>query len=118
MTPTDTAAIKLPDAVNILGIQYSIEYVDNPADVDLYKRKSLWGQIDYWTRTIRVYRNQRPIEDVWQTILHEVLHGVAEALHIKGLSGDDPDEDAIDLIAVALGDILIRNGWLVVEQTS
>ena len=107
---------KLPNNVNILGIRYSIEYVDNPAEVDLYKRRSLWGQIDYWTRTIRVYRNQRPVEDVWQTILHEVLHGLADALHIENLSGKDADEDTIDLLAVALGDILIRNAWLVVDS--
>lgn len=71
-----------PSSVNILGIVYQIEYVDKPSDVDIFKRKTLWGQIGFWTRTIRVYdRGNRPIEDVWQMIFHEVLHGIADALN-------------------------------------
>jgi len=53
-----------PNKVNILGIEYSITYLDKPSDVDIYKRESLWGQIDYWTRTIRIYDNGRPEEDI------------------------------------------------------
>ena len=42
-----------PTNVNILGVDYTIEYTDRPSDVDMYKRESLWGQVDFWTRTIR-----------------------------------------------------------------
>ena len=103
--------MKKPDKVNILGIAYSIEYVDNPSDVDINKRKSLWGQIDYWTRTIRIYDDGvRPIEDTWQTILHEVLHGIASSLNLKVLE-DDKGHETIDLLALALTDVFFRNGW-------
>jgi len=95
--------------VNILGIQYAIEYCDNPAEVDLHKRKSLWGQIDYWTRTIRVYNNGRPMPDVWQTIFHEVIHGIVTALHMEVLADK---EDDVDLLALALMDVLERNEWM------
>ena len=100
---------KRPEAVNILGRVYSIEYVDNPAEVDLYKRKSLWGQIDYWTRTIRVYDNGKPDGDVWETVLHEVVHGIVTDLNLDDVK---LDEDTVGLLALALTDTLVRNGWL------
>lgn len=102
--------MKRPKEVNILGIIYQIQYVDNPAEVDMHKRKSLWGQIDYWTRTIRIYSKDRPEEDIWETIIHEVLHGIAEGLHLKSMM-DDKNEDELDILSLALADVLFRNNW-------
>ena len=104
--------LELPERVNILGVVYSITYCDNPAEVDIYKRQSLWGQIDFWTRTIRIYRNGQPPQDVWHTIWHEVVHGIVQALHMKALK---EDEDEVDLLALALVDVLARNGWMTLE---
>ena len=101
-----------PDKVIILGIEYKITYVDKPSDVDIFKRTSQWGQIDYWTRSIRIYDNGLALEEIWGSLLHEVLHGIVEAFHIKVL---EPDEahDSLDLLALALTDVLFRNGWIV-----
>jgi len=101
----------LPNEVNVLGIRYSITYVDNPAEVDRDRRKSLWGQIDFWTRAIRIYANKRPAQDVWQTILHEVLHAIVSDLHLDKFEGQD-DDDTVDVLALALMDVFIRNDWL------
>jgi len=101
--------MELPRRVVILGKPYTIEYVDNPAEVDTLKRKALWGQIDYWSRTIRVYKDKRELEDVWETIIHEVLHGILTELQIKALR---EQEDDIALLSLGLTDTLIRNGWL------
>ena len=100
-----------PETVNILGLEYKIIYVDNPAEVDILKRSSLWGQIDYWTRTIRVYAANRTDEDIWQTIIHEVLHGIAESLHLKNLQGDQ-NHDSLDILALAIADVMFRNNWM------
>jgi hypothetical protein len=101
-----------PKKVNIVGVEYTIEYKDKPSDVDVLKRESLWGQIDFWTRTIKIYDGGRSDPDIWETILHEVLHGIAEALKLKAL-GDDKNHDELDVLALALTDVLFRNGWLV-----
>ena len=106
-----TNVMKKPDVVNILGIRYTIEYVDNPAEVDKDKRKSLWGQIDYWERKIRIYDNGRPDEDVFQTLMHEIIHAIDEALHLE-LCEENKGHDKIDLIALALTDVVFRNEWL------
>ena len=100
-----------PSSVCILGIDYQIEYVDKPSDVDIYKRESLWGQIDFWTRTIRIYDNGRGLVDVWHTILHEVIHGISSALKLEL-----DDEDKVDLLALGLTEVLFKNNWLNVER--
>jgi hypothetical protein len=105
--------MKLPEKVNICGISYKIAYVDRPSEVDIHKRESLWGQIDYWTRTIRIYDNDQPVEDVFGTILHEVLHGLTSALNLKEF---EKNHDDLDVLALGLADVLIRNGWLTVER--
>ena len=98
-----------PDEINILGVVYKVIYVDKPSDVDIYKRDSLWGQIDYWTRTIRVYDDgERPGEDIWHTIFHEIIHGIQAALNLKSLKDA---EDDIDVLSLALADVIFRNGW-------
>lgn len=104
-------AERRPKKVDILGTSYSVEYCEKPSDVDLYKRESLWGQVDYWTRSIRIYDHERSDPDVWQTLLHEVLHAIATDLHLKVL-GNKENHDELDLVALALIDILLRNGWL------
>lgn len=103
-----------PDSVNILGKTYKIEYVDKPSDVDIYKRESLWGQIDYWTRTIRVYAHERTSEDVFETLVHEILHGISDELKLPNLGkhNDQKCNDELNILSVALADTFTRNGWI------
>lgn len=100
-----------PDEVNILGICYRIEYVDKPSEVDIFKRESLWGQIDYWTRSIRIYDIGRSTEDLWHTLFHEILHGIADGLKLKSLTNEDNHDD-LDILALAIVDVLFRNDWI------
>lgn len=99
-----------PEKVNILGVPYTIEYVDKPSDVDIHKRYSYFGQIDYWTRTIRIYDGGRPTEDIWVTIIHEVLHGLSDEL--KLILKEDEHHDDLGVLAMAITDVLFRNGWI------
>ena len=101
--------MKKPTEVNILGSPYSIEYKDNPVDVDIDGRASLWGQIDYWTNSIRIYDKDRPMEEILESLLHEILHGIEQSLHQKAFEGK---HDELDILALALTDVLVRNGWL------
>lgn len=105
--------IDKPASINILGTVYTVEYVEKPSDVDLFKRESLWGQVDYWTRTIRVYDNNNPVQDVWRSVFHEVLHAIATGLHIEDEFNDE--DEMVDLVAMALVDVLVRNGWMRIE---
>ena len=102
-----------PSEVIILGIKYKIEYVNNTSDVDPMKRRALWGHIDYWNRTIRIYDKERNTDDIWHTLIHEVLHGIADALKLK--LNDEEMHDELDVLALAIMDVLFRNNWIKAE---
>ena len=110
--------LNYPKRINILGIIYTIEYVEKPSDVDIEKRSSLWGQIDYWTRTIRIYTKNRTKEDIWVTLLHEILHGISDQLNLnleeKGNDDDatSPETTLVNLLSSGLFDTLTRNRLL------
>ena len=96
------------NTITILGITHKILYFDSPSEVDIVKRESLWGQVDHWTRTIRIYNNGMTDEDILHIILHEILHAIGEILHIEYLAEEENDDD-IDLLALALMNVLIEN---------
>ena len=101
------------DKINILGIEYSITYVDKPSEVDINKHESFWGKIDYWTRSIRVFDDgKRPYEDIFETILHEILHGIENELKLQAfnIKTNERGHDELDIFSLALTDVLFRNG--------
>ena len=104
-----------PSSVVISGRKYRILYEKKPSDVDVFRREALWGQIDYWTRTIRVLDDGRDDTDVFQTILHEIIHGLVDGLKLRSLEHTREDEDKhkdLDVLSLALADVLVRNGWI------
>jgi len=103
-----------PTKIIVAGVPYTVSYHDSPVEVDLYKRQSLWGQIDYWTHTIRIYDKDNPPETILETLLHEVLHGLAEHLNLKTLKAEAGHED-LGVLALGLMDFLTRNNWISLE---
>lgn len=100
-----------PTTINILGKTYRVQYCDNQNSVDPSGHEALWGQIDMRTKTIRIYDSGRDTGDIFETILHEVLHGIADELKIE-IFEDDKGHAALSNIAVALADVLVRNHWV------
>lgn len=103
-----------PKEVNILGKQYQIKYVNRPIDVDPKGYQALWGQINFFDREIVVYDNGKP-EDVFETLIHEIIHGIEELLKIRVFE-DEAGHEALSLLAVALADVLTRNQWVVLGE--
>jgi len=101
-----------PESLNILGIQYKILYFDKIQDVDIHESELLCGQCDYRHHTIRVY-NCESINCVWETIWHEVLHAISDRLHFENIGdADKKKHDELDILSMALTDILFRNNLL------
>lgn len=105
-----TPAAALPDHLVILGIPYRLVPCDDPVQADVYRRYPVFGQVDFASRTVRVYVGDRPAQDVLRTVLHESLHAIMEQLHLP-----DPDDgdDRLDCLALALVNLLQQNPWLV-----
>ena len=104
---------ELPTTIDILGIQYTIGYHELPNEVDAEKRASLFGQTDSWDRTIRIYYKDRPLEDIFITLLHEILHTVDGELEM-GLFPNmgNEEEKSINVLALSLFNVFNINGWL------
>lgn len=105
-----------PNEVVIFGKKYSITYCSNPSDVDIFKRESMFGQTDFWTSSIRIYDNGRSEQDIMQTLMHEILHCIGWDLKLdildKGSGRDQDKHDELDVLALALVEILVGNGWV------
>ena len=101
----------LPNSINIFSVIYDVSYHLITTEVDSGKKKSLFGQVDYWDRTIRIYYKDRTIEDVFMTLLHEILHVVDDDLEM-GLFEGEYREKKINILTTALFDTLKRNNWL------
>lgn len=80
-------------SINILGIPYEIREVDL-----IDKDTHLVGQINYAEQVIKVEKGLGS-EYRRQTIIHEVVHGILEAL---GYSDINSDEQKVQGIASAL----------------
>lgn len=113
------AAMNLPKKLNIMGKNYKVEYVDKMTDVDVDKRKAIWGQVDYWSRTIRIWKGdkkwQRQKNDLWETIIHEIIHAILEDNKVlKDLIklNDTHKEKFVDNLAVLITDTLLRNNLI------
>lgn len=70
-------------SVNICGITYKIEYVEDKFDMDLH-----FGQIEYGKGRILVNKDLAP-DVMRQTIVHEMVHGMLLALGYNELTNDE-----------------------------
>lgn len=86
--------MQIPDKVRIGGVDYNIKFeerLNNGAQL-------AYGHIDYDAALIRIDTNLREEQGKCQTLLHEILHGIAKhfELEIEG------DEDTVDKLAKGL----------------
>lgn len=97
--------MKLPKKLVILGIPYKILYFNDGHKVDRDDTKFLYGQLNNDSCVMRILKGERPIEDIWQTIWHEVLHSITGQLgsHRKMTEAD------IDSLSTAINDFMWRN---------
>src|SRR5688500_3245009 len=98
-------------SLDILGTNYRIIYV-NKAPVTygaMVPRESFWGNVDYQTKTIRVYiyNNNDAEREIMQSLVHEVLHIVSKELKLS--LGNMDKHDELDVIALAITDTFLKN---------
>jgi hypothetical protein len=109
--------MKFPTQVVVMGKTYKVAYTETMQDTDLNKKSVLWGQVDYQTRTIRVFvgkgdRKRQPA-DVLETLLHEIIHAVlSDNKLIQSALKDGVEENFVDNLGCALADTLARNGLI------
>jgi hypothetical protein len=98
--------------VNILGIEYRIEEVESVS-----KTESLLGSIDFLNQVIRIdvsLSNEKKEE----TLLHEILHGIAEATGLE----ETLNEQVVQILSRTLYDLFkhqkLISSWMISETVS
>ena len=103
-----------------MGKLYRVEYTRDMVQTDVDKRNALWGQVDFHTRTIRVYigkgdRKRQPA-DLFETLLHEVIHAImSDNQLLKDSLKDSVEEAFTDNLGNVLADTLLRNKLVTYE---
>ena len=102
-------------SINIMGVTYTVDYVNRYGDVDIEERRTdLLGQVEHMGRSIRIFNNSKvenQKEYKFFLLLHEMLHGISWCANIECLSGDE-NEKIVDTLATVLADTLVRNGMI------
>jgi hypothetical protein len=94
-----------PESIVVFNSEYDIKYYDKPSQVDGEKRRSLWGQIDYWDSIVRIYRGNFGDAGIWSTIWHELVHAILGQIS----SELNSNEEFVDLISIGINSILEHN---------
>lgn len=107
-----------PKKLNILGKPWTVDYFTDKSKVDHSCKDDCWGSINSWKMSINVYDENTPIEQIWHTIIHEVLHvfgsdGVLELLCDRG---DNEKHGQIDRLALYLTQFLFQNNLLNIQE--
>lgn len=98
----------LPEVISFLSKKFNIKYFENVSDVDQYKEDSLFGQVNFRTNTIRIYKPEDSnTVNVLHTIFHEVIHIIKENLSIDFVN--DEEERIIDNLAIGIVHLLVEN---------
>lgn len=108
--------MKLPTAITIRGVDYTIEYVANSAEVPTVincEDKKYLGYIDYNSRTIRVCTTQ-PNRCILESLIHELIHGVLDRnpLLLKAVLNNNNEESFVDSVAIEIVDLLVENNLI------
>jgi len=103
-------------SINIMGVVYTIDSVDDYRDVDIEgKDTSILAQVEHMGRSIRIFDDGKPKDKQEEfpffLLIHEMLHGIAWCTNTRCLMGED-NEDALDTMATALADTLLRNDMI------
>lgn len=103
--------MKIPEKINILSTEFSVEICEKPSDVSGDGRDAQWGNIDYWNSEMRLYKHKSK-EQIFKSFIHEIVHGVITELRITEISKLDRYEDIVESFSSVFVDTLIRNNLL------
>ena len=103
-----------PKSFVICGKKYKVEYTRDMVDADIDKRKAVWGQIDFHTRTIRIFKgkddNARDCSDILDSLIHEIIHGIIQENNLfRTVISRKSEEMFVANFASLLADTLVRN---------
>lgn len=106
-------AYRLPKTLTLFSKVYDIKYIKNVENVDDAKEDLLFGKINFYDNTVRVYLPDidRKIYCTWHHIIHEIVHAIVENMGIKFGKGAD-EESIVNSFALGMTHFLLDNDLL------
>lgn len=99
----------LPKSIKILDSIYIIKYVNSTKKVNPSGKEDLDGFWDPENQTITLFLNKKSMDQVWQTLWHELLHAVVGKMWIQEIEKNKNEERIIDLLALGVSSIIAEN---------
>lgn len=101
---------KFPTKIKIFDQMYRISYIERGVDTDEAGQTACCGQTNFHAHTMRIYKP--PVysaAEIWNTIIHEALHVIIEALKIEDFGEEKNEERLIHLLATGINTMMIDN---------
>ena len=100
--------MNIPEKVRIAGMDYAVKYEERLNNgVQL-----AYGHIDYEKKLIRIDSELGEYQGKCQTLLHEIMHGVAKHFDLE----IEADEDTIDKLAKGLYMVIADNPEMFIQK--
>lgn len=100
--------MKIPEKIRIGGVDYDVKYEERLNN----GTQLAYGHIDYEKALIRIDVNLMGHQGKCQTLLHEMLHGIAKHFDLKV----ETDEDTIDQLAKGLYMVIVDNPDMFIRE--
>lgn len=106
-----TSLRELPDGIDLFSTKWDIVYIDTPYEVGDARSTTqpLFGECNLIDRRIEIYAGDRSIPDIWKTLIHEILHAIANELGMEELENLNSYEAVVDGLATGLVDMIYKN---------
>jgi hypothetical protein len=109
----------LPSEISVCGIPHTITYINEEGGCDEGSAPYV-GLYDLDKKAILVYTKNKPLPEVLDTLLHEILHGIVITMQLTSLdfseakSAEESSRRHRDLarLATLLADTLVRSGLI------
>ncbi len=103
---------KFPTKIKIFDQMYRISYLERSVDIDEAEQTACFGQTNFHAHTIRIYKPKiYSTAEIWNTIIHESLHVIIEALKIEDFGEEKNEERLIHLLATGINTMMIDNNF-------
>lgn len=97
--------MKIPSKIIISGMEYKVELTDEVILSSAHQRA--YGHINFENKVIRIDKTLRDEQGHFQTLIHEIIHGIVEDREIS--FQQDSEESIVDQLAKGLFQVLKDN---------
>jgi len=102
--------MNIPGVVRIGSCYYDVEFTNDTLTVD---GREVMGVIEYYNHVIRIKMGMGDIQQQEQTLLHELVHGIARD---RSLDLGENEEMIVDEISKGLHQVILDNPRMFMDK--